>query len=40
MLLLVVNEKIKLKKKIEKDYLMPISIIIASAILAIAILFQ
>ena len=35
----VVN-KIKLKKKIKKDYLMPLSIIIAATILAIAILFQ
>jgi hypothetical protein len=35
----VVN-KIKLKKKIKKDYLMPISIIIAASILAIAIFFQ
>ena len=33
-------KKIKLKKKIEKDYLMPISIIIAASILAIAIFFQ
>ena len=38
--LVKVIKKIKLKKKIEKDYLMPISIIIASTILAIAILFQ
>ena len=35
----VVN-KIKLKKKIKKDYLMPLSIIIAATILAIAILLQ
>ena len=35
----VVN-KIKLKKKIKKDYLMPLSIIISSIILAFAILFQ
>ena len=32
--------KIKLKKKVKKDYLMPLSIIIAATILAIAILFQ
>mgnify|MGYP001205827298 CR=1 FL=1 len=35
----VVN-KIKFKKKIKKDYLMPLSIIISSIILAFAILFQ
>ena len=35
----IVN-KIKLKKKIKKDYLMPLSIIISSIILAFAILFQ
>ena len=32
--------KIKLKKKIKKDYLMPLSIIISAIILAFAILFQ
>ena len=35
-----VFNKIKLKKKVKKDYLMPLSIIIAATILAIAILFQ
>ena len=32
--------KIKIKKKIKKDYLMPLSIIISAIILAFAILFQ